>query len=82
MFQAKILDISKMEKDNFYLIKVEFSNNEKSFIKEYEFNTNPELISDVELSFNNTLIAELERINNLYAEIPKLLFKIGTEISL
>lgn len=82
MFSAKVLDISKMEKEYFYLIKVEYSNSQKSFIKEYEFNTNSEIVNDIEQSFQTTIEHELQRINDLYNEIPMLLFKIGTEISL
>lgn len=82
MFSAKVLDITKMEKEYFYLIKVEYSNTQKSFIKDYEFNTNSEIVSDVEQSFQQTIESELQRINDLYNEIPMLLFKIGTEITI
>lgn len=82
MFSAKVLNITKMEKEYFYLIKIKYSNNQKSFIKEYEFNTNSEIISDVEQSFQATIESELQRINDLYNEIPMLLFKIGTEITI
>jgi endo-alpha-1,4-polygalactosaminidase (GH114 family) len=79
-YKSKVLNVSAID-ENDYLITVEYSG-DKTFTIEYNFTTDPEVIADVEFSFNETMANELIRINKLHSAVPFLVGKIGTIITL
>ena len=75
-YKSVIKDVQEIDETT-YLIKVEFSNGKKSFIKEYKFKTDKKLIADVTASFDQTMQHEIKRVNDLKNSYATLCSKIG-----
>ena len=76
MFKATIQEVKK--RDDEIIIKVEFSDGEKSFEKDYPFVH----MVDIDTNFEQTVQMELKRINDLEAGYAILKAKEGKEIKL
>lgn len=74
MFKATIQNVEK--RDDEIIIKVEFSDGEKSFEKDYPFVH----MVDIDTNFEDTVQMELKRINDLEIGYAILKAKEGKEI--
>ena len=75
MFKAKIQEVTK--RDDELIIKVEVSDGKTTFEKDYPFVH----MVDINTNFEQTIINELKRINDLEAGYLILKSKIGKEIN-